>query len=81
MIPKLDPKSLRKDYDRLQKNLEIIGRQFTKIQLSALLGISQTTLYRNMKNPEKFTYAELRAISRVSGVDFETIVTGDVHLR
>lgn len=81
MIPKLDPKALRKDYDRLQKNLEIIGRNFTKIQLSALLGISKSTWHNRIKNPEKFTYAELRAISRVSSVDFETIVTGDVHLR
>lgn len=80
-MPKLDPKALRKDYDRLKKNLEIIGRNFSKIQLATLLGISRATWHRRIKAPENFTYAELKAISRASGVDFETIVTGDVHLR
>lgn len=79
-IPKLDPKALRKDYDRLQKNLEIIERNFTKIQLCAPLGISRKTWNRRIKNPENLTYRELRTISRVSGVDFDNLVSGEVKL-
>lgn len=80
MTPKIDPKVLRKDYDRLQKNLEIIGRNFTKIQICTLLGISKSTWNNRIKNPENLTYRELRAISRVSGVDFNNLVSGEVKL-
>lgn len=77
-MPKLDPKALRKDYDRLERNLRKIEKSLTAIRLCELLGISRSTWHKRLKNPENLTYGELRAISRVSGVDFNNLVSGEV---
>lgn len=80
-MPKLDPKALRKDYNRLTRNLRKIEKSLTAIRLCELLGISRSTWYKRLKNPENLTYGELRAISRVSGADFDSLVSGEVKLR
>lgn len=77
-MPKLDPKALRKDYDRLERNLRKIEKSLTAIRLCELLGISRSTWHKRLKSPENLTYGELRAISRVSGVDFNNLVSGEV---
>lgn len=78
---KVDAQLLRLDYNRLKRNLRKIEKSLTAIRLCELLGISHSTWYNRLKSPENLTYGELRAISRVSGADFDSLVSGEVKLR
>ena len=79
-MPKIDAQLLRADYNHLKRNLRKIEKSLTAIRLCELLGISRKTWYNRLKKPENLTYGELRAISRVSGVDFDILVSGEVKL-
>lgn len=44
---------------------EIISKNMTMKELAKRLGISRTTLWRKINNPNMFTLADIRAISSV----------------
>lgn len=44
-------------------------------ELALALGISETTLWRRIRNPDEFSLQELRRIALLSGRDFSTFLS------
>lgn len=74
-------KEIQRDRQRLTDNLMLLQRNFGVQVLSELLGISRNTWTNKMKCPcEKFSYGELRSISRFCRIDFVKLVDGELKI-
>ena len=77
-----ETKMVQRDHDRLRDNLKLIQRSFSVSELAELLGISRPTWISKMKAPwDKFSYEELRKVSRYCKVDFVLLTDGELKLR
>jgi len=75
-------KEIQKDHQRLLANLQAIQKAHSVAELAELLGISKGTWINRMKEPwSKFSYDDLRAISRYCRIDFIALTDGDIKLR
>ncbi len=75
-----EAKAIAEDHKRLIKNVETIKTQFGIDAVAKAMGKSIKTLYNRLEGKNSFEYDELRGISRVLGVNFVTIVDGEVKL-
>lgn len=74
--------AIQQDHRRLLMNLKIIQRTHSVSELSELLGISVNTWTNRMKEPwRRFSYEDLRAISRYCKVDFIQLVSDELKIR
>ncbi len=75
------PKLKRSETER--QNLALVAKVHYKMELygyhprdiAPILGISRATWYVRIKNPGKFTLAELRSISKVLKIPFTELFT------
>lgn len=74
-------KAIAQDHVRLKDNLVKIRKLIGKELLIEATGMSASTWVNRMKNPGKFTYDELKAISRVSGIAFVELTTDVISLK
>lgn len=77
-----ETRMIQRDHDRLKDNLKLIQKSFSVSELAELLGISRPTWISKMKAPwSKFSYEELRTISRYCQIDFVQLTDGTLKLR
>lgn len=73
---------IQRDHDRLRENMKLIQKTFSVSELAELLGVSKPTWISKMKAPwDKFSYEELRKVSRYCKVDFVQLTDGEIKLR
>lgn len=73
---------IQKEHRQLLENLKLIQKTHTVAELSELLSITKNTWHNRMKEPwARFSYDDLRMISRYCKVDFVTLVDGQLGLR
>ena len=72
---------IRKDHQRLLRNLSLLQRVYTQKELTAVIGVSKNTWKAKMAEPwRKFSYDDLRAIAKYCGVDFVSLIDGEIKI-
>lgn len=76
-----ETRMIQRDHDRLKDNLRLIQKSFSVSELAELLGISRPTWINKMKEPwARFTYDDLRTISRYCKIDFVQLTDGTLKI-
>lgn len=71
----------QRDHQRLLANLQILQKNYTKLALCELLGISQMTWNNRMKEPWRlFSYDDFKAMADYCEVDFTQLMEGTLKL-
>lgn len=74
-------KDVRKDHERLLKNLKLLQKLYSAQELMNACGIKRATWFNKMREPwRQFSYDEFRAIAIYCGVSLETLLEGDVRV-
>lgn len=77
----MNAKEIQRDHQRLLHNLQLIQKQHSVIELSALLGISISTWTNRMKEPwRRFSYDDFRAIAQYCRIDFVKLVDEELKI-
>lgn len=71
---------LRKDNERLHKNLELIEGGRSSREMGAIIGMSAASYCKRRKSPEILTYEEIRKLCRNRGVSVASFCDGKLKL-
>jgi hypothetical protein len=75
-------KDVRRDHERLIKNLVFLQRLYTAKALAICIGVNVTTWGRKMKEPWRaFSYDDLRMISAYCDIPLEKLICGEVGVK
>lgn len=80
-MPKVYLTEKQKDNSRLKENLKLIQGRNTAEQMGVIIGGSERTFYRRMKNPESLTYKEIKRLCDFFKVDISTFCGGSLKIQ
>lgn len=79
-MPKILLSEKDKDHDRLLCNLKLIQGNRSLDDMAKMLDMSKSTYIRKAKNPESFTYKEMKRLCDFTKVDIAAFVSGKLKV-
>lgn len=80
-MPKVLLTERQKDLNRLTDNIKLIQGGRGGREMAQILGISVTTYCRKLKNPESFTYKEIKRLCDFAKVDISVFTGGKLRIQ
>lgn len=80
-MPKVSLTPRQADLNRLTDNIKLIQGGRSGREMAQILGVSVDTYCRKLKNPEAFTYKEIKRLCDYTKVDIAAFVGGRLKIQ